>query len=899
VARRVRQYEAFISYSHAADTVLAIELQRTLNRIARPSYKWWQWWPPRVFRDQTNLAAASNLGAEIEEALLSSDSFVLLASTVAAGSPWVNREVELWCANKPHDRLFIALTDGTLAWDDVHRDFDRGRSNALPRGLARVFESEPLWVDFTNVRAEGSPTRDPGFLDAAATLAAAIRGTDKDAIVGEDVRQHRRTKQLVAGIVGLLSLLAAFATVAAIFAFIQRNHADERARLARSRELAARAVAGLDVDPEESLVLAARAATTAPTSEAESALRQALRSSRLRSVIDAGVRVLDAELDPSGKTVAGALADGVVRSWDVRTGRPVLTRRLGRGEGRSVSFSTDGTRMLAAGRAGAAVWSTTARPRRPLATFDESGPEAAALSPSGSLAATGDYDGFVRLWRADTGALVEQLRPPGPLSPVKAVAFSRDGSRLVAATGPHAVIWDLGRTRPRVLQSGAKDVWASAFDAHGQRVVTGGVDHIARVWSLRGAAEVELSGHEGAVTGAAFSPDGKLVVTASEDESARIWDSRTGRLVGELRGHGAIVNSAAFASDGKTIVTAGDDGTVRLWAVASDPVIADLTASTRRRLRDVGFGPGGNVVATAGEDLTARLWNLRRRRPDEVLRHGGGDDEWVESVAVSRDGRLVLTAGDDGLAKVWDASSGSLLETFGERGGPALYDAALSPDARLLAAGGGGPTVWVWRRGQRRPVMRLDGSAERIDGVAFSADGELIAAAGARTVHIWRAQDGSLVARLSGDRHAELTSAAFDPNGEMVAAGDSNGAASVWSVETRQLVVRVKGHRDMVTDVGFSADGHFLVTVGHDGLVNVWAVPSGHLVTQVRTPAPSLEGVAFARAGRRVAAVGDGGHLIVFDCAECRSVHDLVCLAATRVTPRVRARHEDAFRRCP
>jgi WD40 repeat protein len=304
-------------------------------------------------------------------------------------------------------------------------------------------------------------------------------------------------------------------------------------------------------------------------------------------------------------------------------------------------------------------------------------------------------------------------------------------------------------------------------------------------------------------------------------------------------------------------------------------------------------------VATAGEDLTARLWNLRRRAPDEELRHGEADDEWVESVAVSGDGRLVLTAGDDGLAKVWAASSGSLLETFGERGGPALYDSALSPAARLLAAGGAGPTVWVWRRGHRRPVLRLDGSADRIDGVAFSADGELISAAGASTVHIWRTQDGSLVARLSGDRHAELTSAAFDPNGDIVAAGDSNGAASLWSVETRQLIVRVKGHRDWVTDVRFSADGHFLVTVGHDGLVNVWAVPSGQLVTRVRTPAPSLEGAAFAPAGRRVAAVGDGGHLTVFDCAECRSVHDLVCLAAIRVTPRVRARNEDAFLRCP
>jgi hypothetical protein len=116
---RVRQFEAFISYSHTADEKLAKELQRTLNRIARPSYKWWQWWPPRVFRDQTGLIVTDDLGAAIERALLASDAFVLLASPLAAASPWVDREVATWRAKKPLDRLFIALTEGGLGWDEA------------------------------------------------------------------------------------------------------------------------------------------------------------------------------------------------------------------------------------------------------------------------------------------------------------------------------------------------------------------------------------------------------------------------------------------------------------------------------------------------------------------------------------------------------------------------------------------------------------------------------------------------------------------------------------------------------------------------------------------------------------------------------------------------------------
>jgi hypothetical protein len=45
------KYDAFISYSHAADGALAPALQRGLHRLAKP------WYALRVYRDETNLAA--------------------------------------------------------------------------------------------------------------------------------------------------------------------------------------------------------------------------------------------------------------------------------------------------------------------------------------------------------------------------------------------------------------------------------------------------------------------------------------------------------------------------------------------------------------------------------------------------------------------------------------------------------------------------------------------------------------------------------------------------------------------------------------------------------------------------------------------------------------------------
>jgi WD40 repeat protein len=900
VALRTRQYEAFISYSHAGDSVFAAELQRILNRIARPIYKWWQWWPPRVFRDQTNLVAAPDLGAEIENALASSDSFVLLASAQAAASPWVDREVRTWCAGKPSDRLFIALTSGAIAWDDAHGDFDGSQTNAIPPGLRHVFDAEPLWVDFTGVQPDEGLARNPRFVDGAATLAAAIRGTDKDAIVGEDVRQRRRTKQLVGGAIGLLTLLTVLAGIAAIYALIQRNHADERARLATSRQLAAEAVVALDNDPEQSLALAARAATTAPTSEAADALRQALRNSRLRSIIVAGRPVRNAAIDPKGRLVAAALGDGSIHTWTLRTGKPLLTRRLAAFPFETVQFSPDCKRLLGtSSKAGVAVWSTAESSRRPLATFDKEGePLTAAFSPNRRLVATGEFDGRVRLWRSDTGVLVDDLRPTEHL-PVTAISFSaeRSRSRLAAARGARVTVWTLPTRRARMFPSRQR-VQAVALSPDGAYVATGDTGGLARVWNVGGGGRVDLNGHSGQINSIAFSRDGKTLVTASDDETARIWDARTGRSLAELRGHDGIVNSAAFAPDGKTVVTGGKDGTIRIWSTTSDPS-RELTRLNELRVHDVAFDRSGERIVTASEDRTARIWSLARGRVLHVLGRGRRAYEWVESAQFSRDGRLVVTAVDDGTAKVWDASSAAHLATLGQPEGTAILDAAISPDGQLVAAAGQAgadrAVVRLWRWRQRKLVMARGGFADQADGVAFSPSGSLLAAAAQDEVRVWRAGDGSLVARLHG--RGELTSVAFDPGGELLVAGADSGAAWLWDLRSKKRVALLNGHSDTVTAVAFSANARYLVTSSHDGLAKVWTVPGGDLVTTLRSRS-ELESASFAPRGRRLAVAGAGGRVTLFDCVECRPLGSLVCLAASRVTPEVRAREEDVFARC-
>ena len=76
-------YDGFISYSHAADGLLAPRLQSALQRFAKP---WWKRRAVRIFRDESSLSANPHLWSSITEALDTSDWFVLLLSPDAASS---------------------------------------------------------------------------------------------------------------------------------------------------------------------------------------------------------------------------------------------------------------------------------------------------------------------------------------------------------------------------------------------------------------------------------------------------------------------------------------------------------------------------------------------------------------------------------------------------------------------------------------------------------------------------------------------------------------------------------------------------------------------------------------------------------------------------------------------
>jgi WD40 repeat protein len=295
---------------------------------------------------------------------------------------------------------------------------------------------------------------------------------------------------------------------------------------------------------------------------------------------------------PDGKRLLTAHRNGIVRTWDVASGKPVRELKS-EVPLMALAVAPDG-RWIAVGTGipagGVVVWDLAAGKKVWQIYADKNRVTSLAFSPDGKRLASGD-DVSVRQWDAATGKEVRTF--PGFKENVLAVAFSPDG-RTVAAAGSGEV---------------------KLLDVETGKVV------------------LELKEATRGVSAVAFSPDGKTLAAATDEAMLMLWDVRTGKILFTSKGHKLRVTSVAFSPDGKTLATGSGDGTVRLWDMATGKERETLTVF-QGEITSVAFSPDGRLLAAAGSTRTdegkmgageIRLWDLQRLsgRVPEGSRGGG------------------------------------------------------------------------------------------------------------------------------------------------------------------------------------------------------------------------------------------------------------------------------------
>jgi WD40 repeat protein len=113
-----------------------------------------------------------------------------------------------------------------------------------------------------------------------------------------------------------------------------------------------------------------------------------------------------------------------------------------------------------------------------------------AISPDDKVVATGSRDHTIKLWDADTGMEMEDMRCEEGWT--VALAFSPNGKLLANGTTNAAVyLWDLETGQCVLLERQSTPTWALAFSPDGKRLAAGGSnDRTAKLWDVAGRTAV-------------------------------------------------------------------------------------------------------------------------------------------------------------------------------------------------------------------------------------------------------------------------------------------------------------------------------------------------------------------------------------------------------------------------
>ncbi|MCI0620599.1 MAG: serine/threonine protein kinase [Acidobacteria bacterium] len=245
------------------------------------------------------------------------------------------------------------------------------------------------------------------------------------------------------------------------------------------------------------------------------------------------------------------------------------------------------------------------------------------------------------------------------------------------------------------------------------------------------------------------------------------------------------------------------------------------------------------------------LWNLTHPK---TLRLSGMPRPLREPLFFSPHNRLIASANENNSVEIFDAA-GRWLRTL--RGHSDKVDAvAFSADGSLLATGSKAKTVVVWETATGRVLQTLGNHVSWVQTVSFSPEGQRLASVEYGQVKLWDWKSGKLLKdfRISDGRCESID---FSPDGRMLAGGTLAGPVLLWDTNSGKEVGKLLGGSPSIRSLDFSPDGRQLAAASASGTIQVWDVAKRVLLFSLNRHSGSVESLAYAPDGSRFASIAE------------------------------------------
>jgi WD40 repeat protein len=537
-----------------------------------------------------------------------------------------------------------------------------------------------------------------------------------------------------------------------------------------------------------------------------------------------------------------------------------------------------------------------------------------AFNPDGTYLATGETNGYVRLWRVLDGQLLATLE--GHCNWVWSVQWSPDGKNLASCDTDCTIrIWD-AQTRQclQVLSGEGRSVWAIAWSPDSQTLASASGQQAVKLWDVHtGQCLRTLQGHRDIVRAIAWNPDGQILATSSDDCTVRLWDAHVGNCLNTIENHAHVVWSLAWNPDGKTLACGGDNQTPQLWNIQTQQWVQSFPGHTSNVWSLVWNGDG-SILATGSSDGTIRLWERSTGKCLKILK---GHTGTIWSIDWNQQSSRLASGGEDKTIRLWNPATGQCWKTLkGFRNGiltlswnqhsPVLvssgsneqvylwnvdtgkciqtlrgqmncgWTVACSPDGQTLATASETPEIKIWNLNNGQCLNTLQGHQQWIRSLTWSPDSQRLASSSDdQTIRIWDMQTGNCLRlmQLEGDSNRIMT-VAWSPTSNILASGSNDQLIRLWDAMSGECLNILQGHQQWIWSVDWSPDGQRLASGSNDHTVRIWDAQRGQCLQVLARHQNVVSQVVWHPNGKQLASSSSDATIRIWEVpsGECRTL---------------------------
>ena len=253
-----------------------------------------------------------------------------------------------------------------------------------------------------------------------------------------------------------------------------------------------------------------------------------------------------------------------------------------------------------------------------------------AFSPNNQLFVLGGVDSEVRIYQAGDQKLVGSLKTN---SGVRNIQFQKENVLAVAGEDGSLVLYSIPFTPGQQISPDFGKM-IQGFEIGNQPAGFGFIreskaifvaDATGLLQEFKIAAETPVKNipHPGFVDVVAFDSKGNLVATGCHDGKVRIVDVGKGAIVKEIEAHSKPVPSPVYSvlwsQDGKRVYSGAMDGSVKCHDASDGKIQFEIKPFMEKESENghkdgvfaLAMLPEKNILASAGSDRVIKFWNLQ------------------------------------------------------------------------------------------------------------------------------------------------------------------------------------------------------------------------------------------------------------------------------------------------